>query len=462
MRKELLHLRHIYKQRGFESVLRGVDLRIYADEVLFLLGRDSSGKTTLVELLAGIIQPDRGGIFRDSHQLRLKGLHEANAQGIHYICERSALFDNLSVGENICLKNPVKLSLGNYIDRTESIAGILCSEFGVKLDMTVLVRDAGLGPYERVFLEAVRAAYQRADLVIFDNILWQLSPTEIIKITKLVQKMKERHITVVFCAASQREALSMADRVVFLQHGAIAADYTRDTYNPQGALAVMGTDFYPNAAAVSTRREDDSVLPFSFHDSEGELHQLMIERGESVGIFVPEIKQYRRLLKMFGNKDWLEKENKELSNILSGAPAIGVLTLDSLYVSTFPMLSVAENITLFGIRGLDPAFRFTIRRDQSFIRNEICNLLSISPDRWDQPAYRCTRSEHSELALYRLIAQRYAVVVLAGLIDEQNETLLSILGCYLHDLSVRKRCAVLIGRDKTKLSMLCDKVTQIG
>ena len=461
MRKELLHLRHIYKQRGFENVLRGVDLRIYADEVLFLLGRDGSGKTTLVELLAGIIQPDRGGIFRDSHQLRLKGLHEANAQGIHYICERSALFDNLSIGENICLKNPVRFSFGNYIEKTEAIAGILCSEFGVEVDMTVLVRDAGLGPYERVFLEAIRAVYQRAGLVIFDNILWQLSPTEIIKITKLVQKMKERQITVVFCAASQREALSMADRVVFLQHGAIAADYTRDTYNFQGALAVMGTDFFPNAASASVRREDVSVLPFSFHDSEGELHQFTIEHGKSVGIFIPAMKQYRRLIEMFDNKDWLEKENQELLDAVSGAPAIGVLTLGSLYVSTFPTLSVAENITLLGIKGLDPAFRFTIRQDQSFIRNEICKLLSISPDRWDQPAYRCRRSEHSELALYRLIAQRYAVIVLVGLIDEQNETLLSILGRYLHDLSERKRCAVLIGRDETKLSMLCDRVVQI-
>lgn len=462
MKHEFLYLCHIYKQRGRESVLTGVDLRLYKGEIVFLLGREGSGKTTLAELLCGRIQPDQGGLYRRGRRLALHGQHAANRSGIYLIGERSGLFDNLSLGENICIRNPAGFSLGGYVAKVEAAAAILCEELGVSISPHALPRESELSLIDRIFVETARAVYQRARLIIYDNLLWMLSAEECARLFSLFEQLKGRGIAILACAAELGRAHAVADRIVFLRNGAIAADYDRDSFREEGVRALLGEEpvlrgalpVSPDSGELGERRV------FRFQYSDGQTFQTELSPGENVGLYCPSIRRYRKLLDRLSDETWLNEENNAMG-WNRGHDDICAISLHSLHNDCFLALSVAENITLPALREILPPLHLTLRRSSSFLREEVCSLLSIDRARWEEPAYCCTRSERSELVLYRALARSKHLIVLAGLLDEPNAARRLTLARFLRHAAARKKSVVLLSREEALLHELCGRVITI-
>lgn len=459
MKHEVLYLCHLYKQRGKENVLAGVDLRLYQGELIFLLGREGSGKTTLAEIMSGRIQPDMGAIFWQDKRVTLNGPHAANRRGIHLINERSRLFDNLSLGENICIRNPVRFSLGGYVAKVEASAAILCEELHIDINPHALPRDVELSLLDRILIETARAVYQRARIIIFDNLLWMLASEERARLFVLLEQLKKNGITSIVCASEFGHICEAADRVVFLDHGAIAADYDRMDLCWPAANRLFGEPLL--LSAMYPAQSDDAGAGqrriFRFRNYDERDVTIDLTPGESVGIYCPAIRRYRMMLGRLSDESWINAQNNSLG-WNRGTDDICSITLANLYHDCFLQLSVAENVILTALEEVLPPVHLTLRDSSTFLREEICSLLSIDRARWDEPAHRCTRSERSELVLYRALAREKHLIVLAGLLDEPNAERRLMLARFVRDASVRKKSIVLLSREEKLLRELCDRV----
>ncbi len=101
MAEPLIELKSVSKSFGSNVVLDGVDLTIYKGEALAIIGPSGTGKSTILRLIAGLLAPDSGEIYVQG-QMR-KGLIEDKADpvGIGMVFQQAALFDSLTVEENI-------------------------------------------------------------------------------------------------------------------------------------------------------------------------------------------------------------------------------------------------------------------------------------------------------------------------------------------------------------------------
>ncbi len=100
--KPLVELRNVRKRFGSTLVLDGVDLQVYPGEALGLVGPSGTGKSTLLRLMAGLTEPDSGTIlWRGVPLPEIMIHHQHSPLRIGMVFQQAALFDSLTVGENV-------------------------------------------------------------------------------------------------------------------------------------------------------------------------------------------------------------------------------------------------------------------------------------------------------------------------------------------------------------------------
>jgi ABC-type sugar transport system ATPase subunit len=126
----VLRVENVWKSFSGVPVLRDVSFDVRQGEVHALAGANGAGKSTLVNIISGVLQPDRGSITWDGKTVRLKNPREGRDLGISFVHQELAIVPQLSVGENIFLgRHPrsngfVKLGPDSYPrPRTARIAG---------------------------------------------------------------------------------------------------------------------------------------------------------------------------------------------------------------------------------------------------------------------------------------------------------------------------------------------------
>jgi len=102
----VIQLRDVWKRLGGKEVLRGVTLEVGARESVVILGRSGTGKSVILKHIVGLLRPDRGGIHVegfDVPSLAERELLELRERRMGMLFQGGALFDSLSVGDNVGL-----------------------------------------------------------------------------------------------------------------------------------------------------------------------------------------------------------------------------------------------------------------------------------------------------------------------------------------------------------------------
>src|SRR5512135_213214 len=112
----LVEMRCIHKAFGAVKALDGANLSIEAGEVLGLVGDNAAGKSTLMKVLSGAYQPDKGHIHVDGAPVHIAKPADARALGIEMVYQDLALADNLDVVANLFMGREVTRHFGGLLD----------------------------------------------------------------------------------------------------------------------------------------------------------------------------------------------------------------------------------------------------------------------------------------------------------------------------------------------------------
>ena len=216
----MLTVRGLAKSFGGKPVLAGVDLDIEKGETLVIIGRSGSGKSVLVKHLLGLIEPDAGSIVFDGQEVtHLKGeALYALRQRFGYLFQGAALFDSLTVGEN------VGLGLREHGKRPEAeIPGIVRERLAmVGLEGVEDKKPAELSGGMRKRVGLARAIAMDPDVVIYDEPTTGLDPIMADVINDLIRELQQRlKITSVVVTHDMVSATKIADRISMLYEGRI-------------------------------------------------------------------------------------------------------------------------------------------------------------------------------------------------------------------------------------------------
>jgi phospholipid/cholesterol/gamma-HCH transport system ATP-binding protein len=229
-----ISIRGLHKRFGTQEVLTGVDLDIGSCESLVILGRSGCGKSVLLKLITGLIEPDHGSIHFEGEDITKFNRQKLFDMRMHFgmLFQGAALFDSMTVGEN------VGLPLVKHGNKTEEEIRELVLE---KLRLVGLTDVYGSYPAalsggmkKRVGL--ARAVVMEPQVVLYDEPTTGLDPIMADVINTMIRDFQnELDITSVVVTHDINSAYRIGDRMTMLHEGKIiysgTPEETRETDN---------------------------------------------------------------------------------------------------------------------------------------------------------------------------------------------------------------------------------------
>ena len=225
--------------RGVKA-LAGVDVEVRRGEILGLLGPNGSGKSTFINVVSGHYVPTAGSIVFDGRELAGHEAHRIARAGISRTYQIPRPFGHQTVLDNVALAAMFGGGLPNpAAARREAMRWLA---FAGLEDKAHAMPDA-LNLHQRKFLELARALASRPRLVLLDEVLCGLTPSEIDDAVALVRRIRDQGSTVVFVEHVMRAVMALTDRVVVFDQGALLAEgpAAEVMQRPEVMRAYLGT-----------------------------------------------------------------------------------------------------------------------------------------------------------------------------------------------------------------------------
>jgi D-xylose transport system ATP-binding protein len=228
------------KRFGQVEALVDVDFEVRAGEVVALVGDNGAGKSTLIKAIAGVQPADSGTIAIDGKRVRIRSATDAYRHGIATVYQDLALCDNLDVVANLFLGGETLTgtrALDEHAMEHKTIE--LLDSLGVTSLASVRARVGSLSGGQRQSVAIARSLLGNPRLVILDEPTAALGVVQTAQVLELVRRLREKGLGVVVISHNLENVYSVADRIVVLRLGRVAASFDRRTTPREEVVAAI-------------------------------------------------------------------------------------------------------------------------------------------------------------------------------------------------------------------------------
>jgi fructose transport system ATP-binding protein len=246
MTQPVLEARGLVKTFGHVVGLAGVDLQLYAGEVLAIIGDNGAGKSTIIKCLSGAMTPDAGTMLVDGREMTFRSTQEAREAGIETVYQTLAVAPALDIASNL------------FLAREQRRPGVLGSVLrmldtgGMKRQAKQYIDDLGISTLQntnqavetlsggqRQAVAVARAAAFGGRVVILDEPTAALGVRETGQVLKLIRDLRERGLGVILISHNMPNVFEVADRIQIQRLGRAVGVITPKSHTPAEAVAVM-------------------------------------------------------------------------------------------------------------------------------------------------------------------------------------------------------------------------------
>jgi branched-chain amino acid transport system ATP-binding protein len=201
-----------------------VDFDIHQGEVVGLIGPNGAGKTTLFNLISGSL-PTTGGEIRYKGK-KITGLtpHQICKRGVARTFQSAKLFAGMTVFENALAASLFGTKRTISVPDAEREAIELLDFVELSTAGAMVAKDLPIASRKR--LEVARALATKPDLLMFDEVMAGLNPSEVAQAMELITKIREKGITIFMIEHVMKAIMSACDRIIVLHHGSKIAEGT--------------------------------------------------------------------------------------------------------------------------------------------------------------------------------------------------------------------------------------------
>jgi branched-chain amino acid transport system ATP-binding protein len=213
----LLRISNIDVFHGTFQALWNVSVDVRRGEMLALIGANTSGKTTLLDTISGLLHPAKGTIQFEGREISQLDAYRIVELGITQIPEGRRIFPDMSVLDNLLIGS---YSSGARAKRTQNLKKVY--EHFPKLEERKKQIAKTLSGGEQQMLAIGRGLMADPKLMLIDEMSLGLAPIIIDELFRALKAIKERGITLLFVEQNVRRTLQEADRAYILETGRVA------------------------------------------------------------------------------------------------------------------------------------------------------------------------------------------------------------------------------------------------
>jgi len=236
-RRAMLEVRDLSKSFGGLKAVDQASLDVREGEIVGLIGPNGAGKTTLFAAIAGFHTPDAGRVAFGGQDITGLAPHKICAAGMVRTFQITQPFAKISVRENIMVGAYLRSADRATAQReAEAVAGMV----GMKGQLDQMGADLTVAGRKR--LELARALATGPRLLLLDEVMAGLNPTEITEIVQVIHDIRDSGITILLIEHVMQAVTSLAERVYVLNQGRMIAEGTPAAIadNPQVVEAYLG------------------------------------------------------------------------------------------------------------------------------------------------------------------------------------------------------------------------------
>lgn len=387
MADEIFRAVNIHKSYPGVLALQGVDFAINAGEIHALVGENGSGKSTLMKIIAGVYHPERGEIYVDGQRNDLWNPVISQRQGISIIYQELCLFDDLSVAENVFIGHEGftksgRVQWARINAETSRLLGYL------KVDnIDPYDKVENLSVAQRQIVEIVKAlAASHVRILLMDEPTSALSPEETENLFRVMRKLKEDGVGIVFISHKLEEVLAIADRATVLRDGVYVGSRQIGELSQDDLIRMMiGRDISSIKKHISHGMEE-KLFEVSGLTKAGVFRDISftLHKGEILGLFGlvgakrSEVAQaIFGLTRVDGGAITLGRQKVEIKSSSHALQlGLGLIPEDRSSEGLILDMGITENVTLPVLKRI---FRLGVmqRSKEDLVAQEICQKLNV-------------------------------------------------------------------------------------
>ncbi len=469
-----VRMNNISKSFGSINANKGVNLEIYRNEILALLGENGSGKTTLMNMLSGIYFPDSGEIEVDGKPVTISSPKDAFDYGIGMIHQHFKLVNVFTAAENIVLgiEDEKKLDIKAAETRIKEI----CNTYGFDVDPKQKIYDMSVSQKQTV--EIVKMLYRGAEILILDEPTAVLTPQETDKLFAVLRNMRDDGKAIVIITHKLHEVEALSDRVAVLRKGEYIGEMlTSDTNAQEMTNMMVGHQVSLNIErpAPQNPKERIRVEGLTVRNLDGVLKlddvSFTANTGEILGIAGISGSGQKELLEAIAGLQKVEKgsikyiEDDGSEDQLIGKDPLAIADLgvslsfvpeDRLGMGLVASMDLTDNMMLRSFRR--GRSMFTDRKTPKGLAEKVVEELEVNTPGVSTPVRRLSGGNVQKVLVGREISSAPTVLLSAYAVRG-----LDINSSYMiYDLINRQKkkgvAVIYVGEDLDVLLELCDRI----
>lgn len=226
----LLAVQNLHAHYGKSHILRGVDFSVSPGEIVSLIGRNGSGRSTTLKAIMGLVTPTQGSVTLDGLNVAKRQPYEIARSGIAYVPEERLVFASLTVEQN--------LQLGMAPERRDApkwtIAQML--EYFPRLAERFKTHAGSLSGGEQQMLTICRSLLGNPRVILIDEPTEGLAPMIVDSVMRMIVDIGNRGVGVVLVEQKLTFALRISKRILVMGHGHIVFEGSPEDLKNNAAI----------------------------------------------------------------------------------------------------------------------------------------------------------------------------------------------------------------------------------
>ncbi len=464
----ILEMRNIYKSFSGNPVLKGVDFSLRRGEVHALIGANGAGKSTLVKILNGIHHADAGEIFIDGMPADIRESSDAERYNISFVHQELNICPDLSVAENIFIGRLSRTPMGFYdAATTTKKAKELIDLIQVDLNPRAKVRD--LRAAENQIIEILKALTMNAKILVLDEPTSSLNEHEKNVFFEIVEKLKDRGVSMVFISHFLEDILQISDRVTVIKDGVNngvfqAKEITKETL----ITAMMGRSIAERTVGRELDKNAETALELRGLSSHNKFQDINItfQKGHITGVCgllgagKTEIARAIFGLDPF-DRGGVRMFGEELSNITPEdmmAKGVAFVSEDRKKEGFVPLLSIRENETLSILPSMSNRLGVVNRKAQREFTKTLSERMTVKCSSPEQEVVSLSGGNQQKVIIGRCVASEPRIFILDEPTRGVDVFAKSEIYNILLDMADKGVSIIIFSSELEELLAVCDEI----